>query len=122
MDLSDELQSAVAEARAKLRIGYPWWLRPFLQPSVIAITLGRRVYVLPSFLNRDRAEVERLIRHELEHVRQVNRLTLPVFLVRYGYEFVRNVIRERSIDRAYRAISFEKEAYAAEEKHTSIIG
>src|SRR6266480_274823 len=30
-----------------VRIGYPWWLRPFLHRNAIAITLGRRVYMAP---------------------------------------------------------------------------
>lgn len=109
MNLSDDLQKAIADARAKLRVGYPWWLRPFLMKGVIAITLGRRIY-----LKRDIVD-ERLIRHELAHVRQVRRHGLFGFAARYAYEFIRNLIRERSFDRAYRSISFEKEAHQAED-------
>ena len=108
MKLSDELQKAFDDARAVVSVGFPWWLRPFLMPGVIAITLGRRIYV--------RKEIdERLLKHELVHVRQVNRLGLFRFVVQYAYEFIRNLIRERSFDRAYRAISFEREAYEAED-------
>lgn len=111
----EELTKLVADNNAKLRVGYPWWLRPFLARNVVAITLGRRIYVLlPAFLLRPAVDVERLLRHELAHVRQVNRLGLPLFLIRYVWEFARNLWRERSIDRAYRQISFEIEAYAAE--------
>lgn len=110
MKLSDDLQLAVTDARAKLRVGYPWWLRPFVRKNVVAITLGRRIYV-----QRPPAELERLIRHELAHVRQVNRHGLLLFLLRYGVEFLRGLWRERSVERAYRAISFEREAYEAEE-------
>lgn len=110
MNLSEDLQQAVADARAKLRVGYPWWLRPLLRKNIIAITLGRRIYI-----QRPPLELDRLIRHELAHVRQVNRLGLPLFLLRYAFEFLRNLWRERSFERAYRAISFEREAYAAEE-------
>lgn len=92
-----------------IRIGYPWWLRLFLQKNVLAITLGRRIYV------RDEDHDVRLLKHELTHVRQVNRHGLPVFLARYLFEFVRNLIRERDFDRAYRAISFEREACEAED-------
>jgi Domain of unknown function (DUF4157) len=94
---------------ALIRIGYPWWLRPFLHRTVVAITLGRRIYF------RDEISDERLLRHELAHVRQVNRHGLIVFLVRYLFEFVRNLIRERSFERAYRDISYEREAVAAED-------
>jgi hypothetical protein len=103
VNLSDE----VRDARATLHIGYPWWLRPLLVKNVVAITLGRRIYVRGAI-------DDRVIRHELAHVRQVNRLGLTVFIVRYVYEFVRNLVRERSLDRAYRSISFEREAYEAE--------
>ncbi|HEX2060380.1 MAG TPA: hypothetical protein VHK90_06540, partial [Thermoanaerobaculia bacterium] len=56
----------------------------------------------------------RLMRHELAHVEQVNRLGLFVFLWRYVTEFLRHLWRERSLSRAYRMISFEVEAAAAE--------
>ena len=98
-----------------LRAGYPWWLRPWLARNVVAITLGRRIYVLPRFLQKPSAEVTRLIRHELAHVQQVERHGLIGFLVRYLAEFFRHLRRERSIDAAYRKISFEIEALAAEE-------
>jgi len=93
----------------KIRIGYPWWLRVFLQKNVIAITLGRRIYF------RDANPDPRVMKHELAHVRQVARYGLVPFLARYAFEFARNLVRERSFDRAYRAISFEKEAFEAED-------
>ena len=82
--------------------------------NVVAITLGRRIYVLPSYVQRSQAEVTRLIRHELAHVRQVERLGLVRFLARYVVEFVRHLRRTRSFDAAYHAISFEVEARQAE--------
>ena len=84
----------------------------FLQRDVIAITLGRRIYVREMLA---RAKFERLLRHELAHVRQVGRLGLPVFLWRYVTEYARNWVRLRSTAAAYAAISFEIEARAAEE-------
>lgn len=103
---------AAARAHARIIVGYPWWLRPFLARDVVAITLGRRIYL------RDQLEgpsYERLIRHELAHVAQVDRLGLLVFLWRYVTEFARNWVRLRSTAAAYAAISFEIEARAAEE-------
>lgn len=102
----------VADAGVKLRIGYPWWLRLFLQRDVIAITLGHRIYVREKMAE---AKLERLLRHELAHVRQVDRLGLLVFLWRYLAEFARNWVQLRSAAAAYAAISFEIEARAAEE-------
>src|SRR5689334_16962550 len=90
MILSTNLQSAVDGARARLRFRYPWWLRPFLMRGVIGITLGRRIYFSPAMLARPPAEVERLVRHELAHVRQVNRLGLLRFLWQYAKEYLRH--------------------------------
>src|SRR4051794_29514820 len=71
MNLSTDLQAAIADARARVRFDYPRWLRPLLARDVIGITLGRHIYLSPRVLERPPAEVERLVRHELAHVRQV---------------------------------------------------
>jgi hypothetical protein len=106
------MNDAIAASGAKLHVGYPWWLRLFLARDVIAITLGRRIYVREVL---ESASFERLLRHELAHVRQVDRLGLVTFFGRYVGEFARNWIRLRSVEAAYSAISFEIEARAAEE-------
>ena len=93
-------------------VGYPWWLRPFLMQGVLAITLGRRVYVRAGL---SAAYMERLLRHELTHVRQIERLGVLRFYSRYVLEFVRHWRAVRSVSRAYSMISFEIEAAAAEE-------
>lgn len=112
MNLPQAIEATVTEVRAKVRMGYPWWLRPWLMRDVVAITLGRRIY-----LNARAApvSVERLLRHELAHVRQINRLGLLVFYWRYVAEFARHYRHVRSVHRAYEMISFEREAVAAEE-------
>ena len=97
---------------ARIIIGYPWWLRLFLARDVVAITLGHRIY-LRAALEGER--LERLLRHELAHVRQVDRLGLLVFLWRYAGEFVRNWMKLHNVAAAYTAITFEIEARAAEE-------
>jgi len=97
---------------AKIRIGYPWWLRPFLMKDVAAITLGRRIYVRAGVAE---SYMERLLRHELAHVRQIERHGLFRFYFLYVTEFVRHFRRVRSIGQAYRMISFEIEAVTAEE-------
>ena len=115
MNAKRRLEELVADARAKIRYGYPWWLRPFLARDVVGITLGRRIYLSPRIAQRPADSLERLLRHELAHVRQMNRLGLPLFLVRYVAEFVKHFLHERSIHEAYRKISFEVEATAAED-------
>jgi hypothetical protein len=94
-------------------VGYPWWLRPWLARDVVAITLGRRIYLSGAAAERPEF-LERLLRHELAHVRQVAHHGLIVFLVRYVFEFLRHLWRERSFSTAYAKISFEVEARAAE--------
>ncbi|HKR66910.1 MAG TPA: DUF4157 domain-containing protein [Thermoanaerobaculia bacterium] len=114
MDLSPSLLDSIADARAKVRVGFRWWLRPFLQRDVIAITLGRTIHVSEATSARPRERIEALLRHELAHVRQINRHGLLGFYARYLAEFARHLWRVRSINRAYAMISFEIEALAAE--------
>jgi hypothetical protein len=109
--VADVLVDAIVDARAKVRHGYPWWLRPWLMGDVVAITLGRRVYLAASVAP---ASIERLLLHELAHVRQVNRHGVLGFYWRYLAEFARHYRRCRSVNRAYAMISFEQEAVAAE--------
>ena len=115
MNLPESVTGLIADARAKVRLGYPWWLRPWLARNVVAITLGRRVYLSPDIVQRPDNYLVRLLRHELAHVAQVNRLGLVRFLWRYVTEFLRHFWRVRSVQAAYRLISFEVEAAAAEE-------
>jgi len=97
---------------AIVRVGYPWWLRPFLHRRTIAITFGRRIYVADGHAS------DALLRHELVHVRQAGELGVMRFLWRYAAEYVRNRRRGMAHDDAYRAISFEAEAFAAEGEQT----
>lgn len=114
MNVSERLRDDLAAEGAKLRTRYPFWLRPFLARDVIGITLGRRIYLSPRVAAMPSAKAEQLIRHELAHVRQIQRLGLMRFLWRYGREYVRHRRAGLSSAAAYDAISFEQEARAAE--------
>ena len=86
---------------------FPWWLRPFLLPGVAGITLGRRVYI-------EGSDREGTLRHELVHVGQIARLGF----LRFYWTWIREYVGHRrsgctSAD-AYRRISLEIEAFAAE--------
>ena len=61
-----------------------------------------------------RPEEESLLRHELTHVRQMGDLGLLRFGWRYLFEYFRNRFSGMAVDAAYRNISFEREAFAAE--------
>jgi hypothetical protein len=95
--------------------GHPWWLRPFLKNNVAAITLGRHIWV-PAEV--DEVALELLLRHELVHVEQQARLGVVSFLFRYVQEYTMNRLRGMSAEEAYRHISFEEEAFAAERRET----
>ena len=109
MTLSAESQRAVEEARAIVRRGYPWWLRLVLMRGVAGITLGRRIYLSDAV-----ADVEHVVRHELVHVRQIARVGFFTFYWRWISEYIANRRRGMSSDEAYRRISFEEEAFSAE--------
>lgn len=111
MRLSEDLQAALGKSRAIIRTPYPWWLRPFLANGVAAITLGRRVYVAAGIAE---SQLETLLRHELVHVSQIARLGAVRFYWSYVREYV--ALRRSGLSRseAYRNISFEAEAFAAE--------
>lgn len=81
---------------------------PRLGPGTAGMTLGRFV-----LLARDERSdgTSALLAHELVHVRQWHELGVLRFLWRYLSAYVRNLVRLRNHDRAYRAIPLEVEAY-----------
>ena len=115
MNFSAATQKAIEDSAAVVRVGYPWWMRPFLMKGVVAITLARWIFLSAEMEKRSEDYIDRLLRHELAHVRQVNQIGFMMFLIRYGLEFVMHLWHERNVDRAYRRISFEVEAWGAEE-------
>ena len=112
MNLPPDLQQTIDDARAIVRFGFPWWLRFFLMPGVAGITLGRRIYIDGG------RDVMRSVKHELAHVRQIRRLGLIRFYWRWISEYAGNRRRGLSSDDAYRRISLEREAFAAEGEET----
>lgn len=114
MNLPEELQRSVDEARAIVRLRFPWWMRPFLLRDVVGITLGRRIY-----LDGGRANVVRMLRHELVHVRQIQRMGVCRFYWSYVREYLGNRRRGLASAEAYRLISLEQEAFAAEGQETT---
>lgn len=107
-----ELQRSLSDARAIVRFAFPWWLRPFLIRNVIGVTLGRRIYLAREV---GEEQLERFLRHELVHVRQIQQHGVLRFYCRYLIEYLANRRRGLSSAEAYRKISFEIEALASEE-------
>ena len=92
---------------AIVKYRFPWWLRPFLLRGVAGITLGRRVYI-------EGPNAEGILRHELVHVRQIQRLGALRFYWSYVREYLANLRKGMTSAEAYRRISLEEEAFAAE--------
>ena len=92
-----------------VRIGFPWWMRPLLWRDVVALTIGRRVWISASA-----RDLESLVRHELVHVRQMGDAGIARFLWTYLRQYVRNRRRGMRHHEAYLAIPYEVEAFAAE--------
>lgn len=82
----------------------PWLLNTFFPKSIEGFTFGRFIVVkeTPS---------AKLISHELIHVKQYKRWGVIGFLVGYYSQMLWYYYNLRDIDKAYRAISFEVEAY-----------
>jgi len=94
---------------AVVRVGFPWWMRPFLWRDVVALTIGRRVWISPQA-----RDVDSLIRHEMVHVRQMGEMGVLPFLWKYLLCYLRNRRRGMGHHAAYLAIPYEVEAFAAE--------
>lgn len=82
-----------------------------------AVTLGRRIYCSPEGWRRlasDGAAAHALAAHEATHVLQYRRDGLLPMLWRYAREYLAGRLRGLGHDAAYRAISYEREAFAVE--------
>ncbi|HET7711455.1 MAG TPA: hypothetical protein VFL80_05960, partial [Thermoanaerobaculia bacterium] len=83
-----------------------------LLKGVVGITIGRRIYLAKNVAPE---MIERFLRHELMHVRQIGRVGFLRFYWRYVREYLRNRRAGMTSADAYRNISFELEASAAED-------
>ena len=92
----------------KIKHKYSHWLPSKL--GAAAVTLGYTIYY-------DMAESEVpqwLYRHEMEHIEQISRLGVIPFYLQYFLEYIEGRRKGLGHWEAYREISFEKEAVAAE--------
>ena len=82
----------------------------FIPKSFVAIT------IYPFILVRNEVDKSNttLINHEKTHLKQQVELLIIGFFLFYVLDFCRNFIRYKSWIKAYRNISFEKEAYQNE--------
>lgn len=104
------MNELIETTAAKVRVGFPLWLRPFLARGIVGITLGRRIYLTSDASGWSEADLERVVRHELAHVEQVLRMGLARFLAAYVGEYLAYRARGLGHRAAYEAIRFEREA------------
>lgn len=68
------------------------------------------------FVRKGIAVSERLLRHETIHTEQMKELTPPIFYIWYVVEWLIRLLMYRTTRKAYRNISFEREAYENDDK------
>jgi len=117
--LPSSLADLATELSARVQPRFPRWLAPLVRADVVAITLGRSIYLREGAGQGSETDLARIVLHELEHVRQVAQLGLPRFIFRYLRDYYRLRRSGLSSSEAYSAIPFEIEARAAE---TSVPG
>lgn len=90
---------------------------PILSTSLVL--LPRRYHAITIFpfifLRRGGVENEILVNHERIHLRQQAEMLVLPFYVWYLIEYLCKLAIYRSHDKAYRSISFEREAYRNDE-------
>ena len=111
LERDSALADDIERIGARIGIGMPLWLRALSGSRVLAITLGRHIWISEGVPPEALA---RLVRHELAHVRQMRREGLVPFLHEYLREYLIGRTEGLDPEEAYRAIPFEREAREAE--------
>jgi hypothetical protein len=106
------LVTGLVELEGVVVLAAPRWMRFVWIGPVRAMTVRRRIYVVPEVLTGDPVVLGRLIVHELIHVRQWLESGSFRFLLRYVGDYLRGRISGRSHRDAYLAIRHEAEARA----------
>ncbi len=81
--------------------------RYILAKNVVAMALWPFIFLR----DRNLKQNQRLLNHEKIHLRQQIELLVIFFYLWYGVEFLIHFVRYRNFNKAYKKISFEKEAY-----------
>lgn len=92
----------------RIHVRYGHWV-----PRALRVG-GITLYPYVLIARRDPESARTTLSHELVHVEQVGRLGVARFYATYLLEYARGLARTRRHRRAYREISFEREAYERE--------
>lgn len=88
----------------------PWFIKYFTPKNISGITIFPFI-----ILDKKEHKIDKtFINHELIHFYQQMELFFFLFLLLYFLEFLFLVIKHKDIPKAYRNISFEREAYENE--------
>jgi len=96
---------------------FPWLFSFLVKQDAIAIALWPLIIVRHPMFKYD----ARIINHERIHLRQQLEMAVLFFYLWYVLEFCYHYFKLRSIDKAYFAISFEKEAYYYEHDYAYLL-
>jgi hypothetical protein len=91
----------------ELVITIPWLFKYFFRSNISAFAFYPFIVLKSSHSKND----SRLIQHERIHLKQQLELFIVPFYILYFLEFVIHYIRKFDAEKAYRSISFEKEAF-----------
>lgn len=82
----------------------------YLPKRIIGLTIFPFVFIKPEKMR----DYQKLINHERIHLRQQLELLVVFFFIIYSIEFLIRLVYFKNWNRAYRNISFEREAYSNE--------
>lgn len=114
--LDAAVRDLIKATGARIRVGYPRWLRIVVKRGIVGVTIGNRIYLHHEVTSREMETIEAILIHELTHVRQFQRLGLPRFLYLYLREYLELRGSGMSPAEAYSNISLEVEASLAEQE------
>lgn len=91
-----------------------WVIVSLFWTKVFSLGKARAITLFPFIFLRHARDLDDpvLLNHERIHIRQAVELLIVPFYICYLLEFVVRLIQYRAFHRAYRNISFEREAYA----------
>ncbi|MCB0508249.1 MAG: hypothetical protein R2739_01105 [Chitinophagales bacterium] len=91
----------------------PWFLKWFTPKNISGITIFPFIILDKNSLRNDKT----FINHELIHIYQQMELFILLFIIFYYLEYLYRLLQYKNADKAYRNISFEREAYANESNY-----
>lgn len=80
-------------------------------PKLLSIIIEINAITLWPFIIFRNKSSERVLRHEMIHIKQYNEMFVIGFLIIYLYDWLKGLIKYKDKEMAYYRIRFEQEAY-----------